>query len=221
LWNYPNQSNGPFNVYSYFVGTNPPTSLNPTPIFPKINKTAFLSPFTYVVGDVTIRNNTFVAPFVSIRADEGTPFFIGSNCNLQDGVILHGLKNKYVEVNNKKYSIYIGDEVSCAHGSLIHGPCQIDRKVFIGFNAIVYNAQLGEGSFISTGGVVTGGVSLRPGSFVAPGAHIDTQKKADALSQVPKNEAEFAHEVQRVNQEFPVAYSMSFGKNKCTCGLAG
>jgi carbonic anhydrase len=220
LWYHPNQLNGPFNMYSYFVGFNPPTSVNPTPIFPKINNTTFLSPFTYVVGDVTIRNNTFVAPFVSIRADEGTPFFIGSNCNLQDGVILHGLKNKYVEVNNKKYSIYIGSEVSCTHGSLIHGPCQIDRKVFIGFKAIVYNAQVGEGSFISSGAVVTGGVTLKPGSFVPPGAHIDTQKKADALSQVPKNEKEFAHEVQRVNQEFPSSYSLLFGKNKCTCGLS-
>lgn len=220
LWNQPNQLNGPFNIYSYFVGANPPTSVNPTPIFPKINKTAFLSPFTFVVGDVTIRNNTFVAPFVSIRADEGTPFFIGSNCNLQDGVILHGLKNKYVEVNNKKYSIYMGSEVSCAHGSLIHGPCQIDRNVFIGFKTIVYNAQVGEGSFISSGAVVTGGVTLKSGSFVAPGAHIDTQKKADALSQVPKNEEEFALEVQRVNREFPSSYSMLFGKNKCTCGLS-
>jgi carbonic anhydrase len=220
LWNQPNQLNGPFNIYSYFVGANPSTSVNPTPIFPKINKTAFLSPFTFVVGDVTIRNNTFVAPFVSIRADEGTPFFIGGNCNLQDGVILHGLKNKYVEVNNKKYSIYMGSEVSCAHGSLIHGPCQIDQNVFIGFRAIVYNARVAEDCFISTGAVVTGGVTLKPCSFVPPGAHIDTQKKADTLSQVPKNEQEFALEVQRVNREFPSSYSMLFGKNKCTCGLS-
>jgi carbonic anhydrase len=220
LWHDPNNLNGPFNIYSYFVGSNPLTSVNPTPIFPKINKTAFLSPFTYIVGDVTIRNNTYVGPFVSIRADEGTPFFIGSNCNLQDGVILHGLKNKHVEVNNRKYSVYIGDEVSCAHGSLIHGPCQIDKKVFIGFKAIVYHAQVGEGSFIASGAVVTGGVTLRPGSFVPPGAHIDNQKKADSLSNVPKNEQEFALEVQRVNQEFPSAYSFVFGKNRCTCGLS-
>jgi carbonic anhydrase/acetyltransferase-like protein (isoleucine patch superfamily) len=220
LWNYPYNINGPFNIYSYFVGTNPPTSVNPTPIFPKVNQTTFLSAFTYIVGDVTVRDNTYVGPFVSIRADEGTPFFIGRNCNLQDGVILHGLKNKYVEVNNKKFSIYIGNEVSCAHGSLIHGPCQIDNKVFIGFKAIVYHARVGEGCFISSDAVVTGDVTLKPGSFVPPGAHVDTQKKADSLSQVPKNEEEFAREVQRVNQEFPSAYSIVFGKQRCTCGLS-
>ncbi|MEH7074425.1 carbonate dehydratase [Neobacillus drentensis] len=220
MWSDPNHVNGPFNMYSYFIGSNPPTSVNPTPIFPKISKSAFLSPFTCIIGDVTIRRNTFVAPFVSVRADEGTPFHIGRNCNLQDGVILHGLKNKQLEVDQKKYSIFIADEVSCAHGALIHGPCQIDRNVFIGFKAIVYHAHVGEGSFIASEAVVTGGVTVKPGSFVPPGAHIDSQQKADSLSPVPKDEVEFAKEVQRVNQEFPAAYSILFGKNKCTCGLS-
>ncbi|PLS00998.1 carbonate dehydratase [Neobacillus cucumis] len=210
---------GPYNIYSYFIGTNPPTSINPNPIFPKIKKNAFLSPFTFVVGDVTILDNTYIAPFVSIRADEGTPFYIESDCNLQDGVILHGLKNKYVEVNGKNYSIYLGKRVSCAHGSLIHGPCEIGQDVFIGFKATVYNAFVGAGCFISTDAVVTGGVTLKPNSFVPPGAHIDTQAKANRLVKVPKNEEEFAKEVQRVNQEFPSAYSVLFGKTKCSCGL--
>ncbi|PFN96913.1 carbonate dehydratase [Bacillus sp. AFS076308] len=214
-----NQS-GPYNIYSYFVGYNPPTSINPNPIFPKIKRTAFLSPFTFVVGDVTIRDHTYVGPFVSIRADEGTPFYIDRDCNLQDGVILHGLKNKHVEVNGKKYSIHIGPRVSCAHGSLIHGPCMIHQDVFVGFKAIVYNAQVGEGSFISTDAVVTGGVTLKPHSFVPPGAHIDSQPKADSLSPVPKTEEEFAKEVQRVNEEFPSAYSLLFGKTRCSCGLS-
>jgi carbonic anhydrase len=220
LWHQQGYQYGPNNLYTYYVGYNPPTSVNPYPRFPTIHNQAFLSPFTFVVGDVTIQNNTFVAPFVSIRADEGTPFYIGSNSNLQDGVILHGLKNKYFEKDNKRYSIYIGNQVSCAHGALIHGPCRVDDNVFIGFKAIVYNAKIGEGSFISSGAVVTNGVILKPNSFVAPGASIDTQDKADSLGTVPKTEEEFAKEVQRVNQEFPAAYSLYFGKNKCSCGLA-
>ncbi|MDR4948058.1 carbonate dehydratase [Neobacillus cucumis] len=210
---------GPYNIYSYFIGSNPPTSFNPNPIFPKIKRTAFLSPFTYVVGDVSIQDNTYVGPFVSIRADEGSPFYIGEDCNLQDGVILHGLKNKYVVVKGKHYSIYIGPRVSCAHGSLIHGPCEIGADVFVGFKAIVYNTQIGEGCFISPNAVVTGGVKLKAHSFVPPGANIDTQAKADRLSKVPKNEEEFAKEVQRVNREFPLTYSIFFGKTKCSCGL--
>lgn len=214
---YPHQ---PLNLYSYYIGYNPPTSLNPYPKFPTIHHQAFLSPFTFVVGDVTIHRNTFVAPFVSIRADEGTPFYIGSNSNLQDGVILHGLKNKYFEKNHTKYSIFIGNRVSCAHGALVHGPVLVEDDVFIGFNAIVYNARVGQGCFISSQAAVTGGVDLQPNRFVPPGAHIDTQAKADSLSQVPTTEVEFAKEVQRVNQEFPAAYSLFFGKNKCSCGLS-
>jgi carbonic anhydrase len=220
VWNQSGYQNGPFNLYSYYVGYNPPTSVNPYPRFPSIHSSAFLSPFTFVVGDVTIQKNTYVGPFVSIRADEGTPFHIGSNSNLQDGVILHGLKNIYFEKNSQKYSIYIGNRVSCAHGALVHGPCRVDDDVFIGFKAIVYNAIIGAGSFISSGAVVTNGVELKPNSFVPPGANVDTQEKANVLATVPKTEEEFAKEVQRVNQEFPAAYSLLFGKTKCSCGLA-
>jgi carbonic anhydrase len=220
LWNNQGYQNGPLNLYSYYIGYSPPTSVNPYPRFPSIHSSAFLSPFTFVVGDVTIQKNTYVGPFVSIRADEGTPFFIGSNSNLQDGVILHGLKNKYFEKNSKKYSIYIGSRVSCAHGALVHGPCLVEDDVFIGFKAIVYNAIIGEGCFISSGAVVTNGVALKPNSFVPPGANVDTQAKANVLATVPGTEEEFAKEVQRVNSEFPSAYSLYFGKNKCSCGLA-
>ena len=53
-----------------------------------------------------------------------------------------------------------------------------------------------------------------------PGAHIDTQEKANVLSLVPKDSEEFAEEVQRVNQEFPASYHLLLGGNRCSCGLA-
>lgn len=185
-----------------------------------INKTAFVSPFSSVIGDVTIQQNVYIAPTVSIRADEGTPFFIGRNTNLQDGVILHGLLHQQIPVGNKKYSIYIGNGVSIAHGALIHGPCVIGNRVFVGFKSIVFNAIVGDGAFISTDAIVTDGVRIAPNRFVPPGATIDTQAKADALRPVPKNRKEFAREVQRVNREFPSSYTMLFGKHRCSCGIA-
>ncbi|RXJ02491.1 carbonate dehydratase [Anaerobacillus alkaliphilus] len=202
-----------------FIGYNPPTSVNPYPKYPSIHTTVFISPFTLIIGDVTIRENVFIAPFVSVRADEGTPFYIGEHTNLQDGVILHGLRDQYVIVNDRKYSIYIGRGVSCAHSSLIHGPCLVEDDVFIGFSSTVFNSQIGKGTFISSGAVVTNGVILKPNSFVPPGASIDTQEKANSLVTVPLDREEFAREVQRVNNEFPSAYSMFFGSNKCSCGL--
>lgn len=218
--NYFQHSISPLNTYSYFIGANPPTSFNPYSYFPTIDRTAFISPFTFILGDITISTQTFIGPFVSIRADEGTPFYIGSESNLQDGVIIHGLKNEHYEVKGKNYSVYIGNKVSCAHRSLIHGPAVIEDNVFVGFNAIVYHAWVGEGAFISTGATVTNGVKLKANSFVPPNAAIDSQEKADSLSPVPKSEMDFAKEVQRVNAEFPPAYSLYFGKKRCSCGMA-
>nr|WP_264447499.1 hypothetical protein [Bacillus cereus] len=84
--------------FAPFISPNPITSFNPIQRYPKIDKTAFISPFSSVIGDVRIKNNVYVAPNVSVRADEGTPFYISSNTNLQDGVILHGLLNKFVSI---------------------------------------------------------------------------------------------------------------------------
>ena len=203
-----------------FISPNPITSFNLVQRYPKIDKTAFVSQFSSVIGDVTINNNVYVAPNVSIRADEGTPFYIGANTNIQDGVILHGLLNRRISVGSKRYSIFIGNQVSVAHGALVHGPCFIGDKVFVGFNAIVYNAIVGKGSFISYNAVVTNGVRIPPNRFIPPGANIDSQEKANALSRVPEDSREFAREVQRVNQEFPASYHLLFGEHRCSCGIS-
>lgn len=208
------------NCFQPFISANPITSFNAVERYPTISDTAFLSPFSSVIGDVFIRDNVFIAPNVNVRADEGTPFYIGSNVNLQDGVVLHGLLNKRISVENKSFSIFIGNEATIAHGALVHGPCFIGSNVFVGFKSIVYNAIVEEGAFISYNAVVTNGVRIASNRFVAPGAHIDTQEKADALSLVPKDNEEFAIEVQRVNQEFPASYHLLLGDNRCSCGFA-
>lgn len=210
---------GPFNLYSYFIGPNPVTTFNTISEYPRIHSSSFVGPFTSIIGNVSIGLNVFIAPNVSIRADEGTPFYIGNDTNIQDGVVLHGLKNGRVRVNSNYYSIYIDKEVSCAHGCIVHGPCYIGRSVFIGFKAIVFNAIVDEEVYISSGAVVTNGVHITAGRFVPPGAEIDTQEKADSLALVPKDKAEFVREVQRVNNEFPASYSLMFGEKKCSCGL--
>lgn len=211
---------GPLNLFIRFIGPNPPTTFNPRKASPQIDPTAFVGPFSTVIGDVTIKENVFIAPNTIIRADEGAPFFIGANTNIQDGVILHGLKEGRVVVNGRKFSIYIGEGVSCTHGCIIHGPCKLEKNVFIGFNAIVFNAIVGYGSYVSAGALVTGGVRIDPNHFVPFGAIIDSQAKADTLGPVPNTQQEFAREVQHVNREFPAAYSSLFGSLRCTCGLA-
>ncbi|MED1229738.1 carbonate dehydratase [Bacillus nakamurai] len=160
-----------------------------------------------------IKDNGYVAPNVTIRADEGTPFYIGSNTNLQDGVILHGLLKQFVSIDGKAYSIYIGNNVCIGHDALIHGPCYIGNNTFVGFKAIVFNAIVGNGSFVSYNAVITNGVRIATNRFVPPGADIDTQEKANKLRRVTEEEREFIREVQRVNQEFPASYKALFSSH--------
>ena len=209
-----------FNINAHFIAPNPQTTFNPRSVSPYIDSTAYVGPFSSIIGNVIIGKNVFIAPNVSIRADEGFPFFIDSFTNIQDGVILHGLENARVLYGNKKYSIYIGKHVSCAHGCIIHGPCKIGDNVFVGFHSIVLNAIIGDNCYISHNALVTGGIKVDAGRFIPTGAIIDTQNKADKLGPVPQSEIEFAQEVQHVNNEFPDAYSLMFGATKCSCGLS-
>jgi carbonic anhydrase/acetyltransferase-like protein (isoleucine patch superfamily) len=208
-----------WNLNAHFIAPNPSTSFNPEPVCPDIHRTAYVGPFSSIIGNVTVDKNVFIAPLVSVRADEGAPFYIGENTNLQDGVILHGLEHGRVKVDGREFSIYIGRRVSCAHGSLIHGPCRLGDNTFVGFNAIVFNAIVGNGCYISIGALVTGGIRIPEGRFVPPFVMVDTQEEADALPPVPQSQEEFAREVIHVNTEFPGAYSMMFGPTRCSCGI--
>ena len=202
-----------------FIAPNPVTSFNPLPVYPHIHPTAYIGPFATIIGDVTIGRNVFVAPSAVLRADEGTPFFIGRNTNIQDSVIFHGLLQGRVLVNNKEYSIYVGRGVTCAHGCIIHGPCALEDGVFVGFHSIVFHAAVGKGSYISANAIVAGGVKIAPGRFVPIGAVIDTQEKADALGSVPQAQQEFAEQVQELNVVFSEVYPQTFGAPHCSCGL--
>lgn len=207
------------NTHPHVISKNPRTKFNKVSTYPKIHPTAFIGPFSSIIGDVTIEKNVFIACNVVVRCDEGTPFFIGENSNLQDGVILHGLAKERVLVDDEKYSIYIGKSVSCAHGSIIHGPCLLEDNVFVGFNSVVFFATIGEGTFISSNVLITDGVKIAPRKFVPSGAVIDTQEKADCLPNIPEDKEELAKKVQEVNIQFPNAYSLLFGKGCCSCGL--
>ncbi len=213
------QSHQTYNINTHFIAPNPVTSINPKSVSPKIAPTAYIGPFSCIIGDVTIADNVIIAPHVSIRADEGSPFYIDSDTNLQDGVILHGLAHGKVIHDNKEYSIYIGKNVSCAHGSIIHGPSKIGSGVFVGFYAIVHNAVIGDNCFIGHKALVTGGITLAPNRLVPAGAIIDTQEAADKLGEVPQSLKEFAEEVIDVNKEFPKSYFSIFGETKCSSGF--
>lgn len=173
-----------------------------TPVVPT---TAFVHPQAAVIGQVVLGENVHIAAGSSVRADEGTPFFIGPNTNLQDGVVIHALKQKHVQVDGEKWAVFIGRNVSVAHDALVHGPCYVGDDTFIGFKAVVHDSVVGRGCFVGIGAVVVG-VEVADGRFVPHGTIVDTQDKADALGVATDAHRHFNEDVVDVNRGLAAAY---------------
>lgn len=169
---------------------------------PVIHEKSFVHPSAELWGAVEIEEYVLVAPHVSIRADEGTPFKICQGTNIQDGVIMHGLYGKFVTIDNLDYSIYIGSHCSIAHGALIHGPTRIDKKTFIGFKAIIHSAKIGRNCYIGHGAQILG-VELPDNTYVPHGWVIDRQEQIEELKrlEMPEEAKVFNKEVVDRNKE--------------------
>jgi len=172
-----------------FSGPNVLTSFNEDVNEPAIPKSSFVHQLASVIGDVKIGERVYVAPVASIRGDEGQPIYIGNETNVQDGVVVHGLETmedgkevakNQVEVGGKKYSVYIGDRVSMAHQSQVHGPALVGNDVFVGMQALVFKATVGDGVVLEPGAKVVG-VKIASGRYVPTGSVITKQADADAL----------------------------------------
>ncbi len=172
---------------------------------PSMHRTAFVHPQATVIGRVVLGPNVHIAASAAVRADEGTPFYIGPNCNIQDGAVLHALKDRHVEVNAERWAIHLGARVSLAHQALVHGPTAIGDDCFVGFKAVVHDAVLGAGTYVGIGATVVG-VKVAAGRFVPHGEVIDTQEKADALGPATEAHRHFNDDVVDVNRGLARAY---------------
>jgi carbonic anhydrase/acetyltransferase-like protein (isoleucine patch superfamily) len=175
-----------------FKGPNVLTSFNPDVDQPKVAKSAFVHEIGSVIGAVEIGERVYVAPTASVRGDEGQPIHIGNESNVQDGVVVHGLETQegkeaiaknQVDVGGKKYSVYIGERVSMAHQSQVHGPAKVGNDVFIGMQALVFKAEIGSGTVIEPGAKVIG-VKVGEKRVVPAGMVVMKQADADALAAV-------------------------------------
>jgi carbon dioxide concentrating mechanism protein CcmM len=184
----------------------PPTPWSKSLAEPKIHDTAYVHSFSNIIGDVYIGANVLIAPGTSIRADEGTPFFIGENTNIQDGVVIHGLeKGRVIGDDGKEYSVWIGDNTSITHMALIHGPAYVGDNCFVGFRSTVFNAKLGKGCIVGMHALVQD-VEVPPGRYVPSGAIITKQEQADQLPEVKDEDEKFASHVVGVNDALRKGY---------------
>jgi len=156
---------------------------------PVIGSGTFVHPLAAVIGNVILGENVMVAPTACIRGDEGQPLYIGNHTNVQDGVVIHALETELdgkpveknlMEVNGKKYAVFVGDRVSLAHQVQIHGPAVVMNDTFVGMKTLIFKSFVGTNCVIEPG-VILMGVKVADGRYVPVGSIVKTQREADAL----------------------------------------
>jgi carbonic anhydrase len=186
-------------------------------------KTDYIHPTASIIGKVFIGHRVFVSPQASIRGDEGTPIYIGNKANIQDGVVIHALeteehgetiKNHLLEEHklHKKFAVYIGNKVSLAHQSQVHGPAIIEDNTFIGMQAFVFNSVIEENCVIEPAAVVIG-VHIPKNHYVKAGSIINSQALADALPLISED-YEYKNinkAVVNVNSQLATTYNKKYG----------
>jgi carbonic anhydrase/acetyltransferase-like protein (isoleucine patch superfamily) len=175
---------------------------NPRGDLPVISESAYVDQTAIICGKVIIGENVFIGPYAVIRADEVDesgelePVVIGANSNIQDGVVIHSKSGARVT---------IGEHTSIAHRAIVHGPCVIGARVFIGFNSVLFNCTIGDGCVVRYNAVVDG-VELPAGFYVPSTERIGPSTDLSSLPKVSTSASEFSESVALTNNELVQGY---------------
>lgn len=193
------------------------TSFSPIVTSPSLHAHDFVHPLAAVIGAVELGEDVFVAPGASVRGDEGQPIHIGAGSNIQDGVVIHALEtfedghpieSNLVHVDDKPYAVFVGRDVSIAHQAQIHGPAAVGDRTFVGMQALVFRAEIGDSCVLEPRALVMG-VKVPSRRYVPAGLVVRTQAQADALPVIDESYpfARLNDGVLHVNQALAEGYA--------------
>jgi carbonic anhydrase/acetyltransferase-like protein (isoleucine patch superfamily) len=124
---------------------------------PKIAASAYIDPNCVIIGDVVIGEDSSVWPLCVIRGDVNY-IRIGARTNIQDGSIIHVMKDEYPTL--------LADDITIGHAVTLHG-CTIESRCLIGMRATILNgAGIGKGSIIAAGTLILERSIIPPNSLV-------------------------------------------------------
>ncbi len=127
-------------------------------VLPEFGSDCVIAENATITGDVVMGDNCSVWFNAVVRGDVHS-IRIGSNVNIQDNVIVH--------CTYQKCPVSIGNNVSIAHGAIVHG-CTIHDNVLIGMGSIIMDDVVVESNcIIAAGAVVTKGTRVESGSVYA------------------------------------------------------
>jgi carbonic anhydrase/acetyltransferase-like protein (isoleucine patch superfamily) len=123
----------------------------------RAHPTAYIDDSAQVIGDVEIGEESSVWMCVVIRGDVHR-IRIGRRSNVQDGTVVHAMKDTHPTT--------IGDDVTIGHGALVHG-CTIEDRCLIGIGTILLNGvRIGTGSIVAAGTLLPEGTDVPSRSLV-------------------------------------------------------
>jgi carbonic anhydrase/acetyltransferase-like protein (isoleucine patch superfamily) len=126
-------------------------------VLPILGSDVFIAPGAYVIGNVTIGDESSVWFGAVLRGDVGG-IVIGARTNIQDLSLVHMTGG----VSNAR----IGDDVTVGHGVTLHG-CDIGHRCLVGMGSILLDGvRVGDDSVIAAGSLLTPRMVIPPGSLV-------------------------------------------------------
>ncbi|GAA3817051.1 gamma carbonic anhydrase family protein [Streptomyces chiangmaiensis] len=124
---------------------------------PQVDREAFVSPTSSVIGDVTLHAGASVWYGAVLRGDVER-ITVGPSSNVQDNCTLHA---------DPGFPVTVGERVSVGHNAVVHG-ATVEDDCLIGMGATVLNgAVIGAGSLVAAQALVPQGMRVPPGSLVA------------------------------------------------------
>jgi carbonic anhydrase/acetyltransferase-like protein (isoleucine patch superfamily) len=118
----------------------------------EIDPSAFVAPTAVVHGRVSIGPRAVIMFGTVIRAELDS-VHIGTASNLQDNCVVHV---------DEGFPVYVGKRVTVGHTAVIHG-ARVGDNCLVGIGARVLNgADMGEGSWLAAGSILTEGKSVPP-----------------------------------------------------------
>ncbi len=124
---------------------------------PTIAVSAYIDAASVIIGDVVIGEDASIWPLCVVRGDVNY-IRIGARTNIQDGSILHVMKDEY--------PLILGDDITVGHSVTLHG-CTIESRCLIGMRATILNGVVvGEESIIAACTLLTERTVIPPRSLV-------------------------------------------------------
>ena len=141
---------------------------------PKIHPSVFLAPGSWVIGDVTLKEDVNIWTNAIIRGDDDK-VVIGARTTILENCLIEAPTGNPVS---------IGKDVIVSHGGTVHGATVEDGSI-IGIGAIVLDkAVIGKGSIIGSGALVSPRAEI-------PAGHLALGTPAKSVRECKEREIEY------------------------------